>query len=104
MKVYVNPEANGFDEWETPPGSGSRFLVRSPSPTSEGGGQARNWRLPKVEAKRRWKGLVHGQPKSMGRDGKQDLVNNDGEEKTKDEASSEGSKPAKRRRVIVTPA
>ena len=104
MIVYVNPKANGFDECETPPGSGLRLLVRSPPPSSEGGGQARNWRFPKVEAKRRWKRLVHGQPKSMGRDGKQELVNNDGEEKTKDEASSEGSKPAKRRREIVTPA
>ena len=33
MKVYVNPEAKGFDEWETPPGSGFRLLVGSPSTT-----------------------------------------------------------------------
>ena len=106
MKVYVNPEAKGFDEWETPPGSGFRLLVGSPSPSSEGGGQrsSPDHKQTKTLDHVRKKRPVHGQPKSMGRDGKKDLVNNDGEEKTKDEASSEGSKPAKRRREIVTPA
>ena len=106
MKVYVNPKANGFDECETPPGSGFRLLVGSPSPSSEGGGQrsSPDHKQTKTLDHVRKKRPVHGQPKSMGRDGKKDLVNNDGEEKTKDEASSEGSKPAKRRREIVTPA
>ena len=106
MKVYVNPEAKGFDEWETPPGSGFRLLVGSPSPSSEGGGQRSSpvHKQTKTLDHVRKKRPVHGQPKSMGRDGKKDLVNNDGEEKTKDEASSEGSKPAKRRRESVTPA
>ena len=35
MKVYVNPEAKGFDEWETPPGSGFRLLVGSLSLSPE---------------------------------------------------------------------
>ena len=106
MKVYVNPEAKGFDEWEIPPGSGFRLLVGSPSPSSEGGGQrsSPDHKQTKTLDHVRKKRPVHGQPKSMGRDGKKDLVNNDGEEKTKDEASSEGSKPAKRRRESVTPA
>ena len=106
MMVYVNPKANGFDECETPPGSGFRLLVGSPSPSSEGGGQrsSPDHKQTKTLGHVRKKRSVHGQPKSMGRDGNKDLVNNDGEEKTKDEASSEGSKPAKRRREIVTPA
>ena len=35
LKVYVKPEADGFDEWETPPDSGTKALVGSPSPSSE---------------------------------------------------------------------
>ena len=34
-KVYVNPEAKGFDEWGTPPGSGFRLLVGSLSLSPE---------------------------------------------------------------------
>ena len=35
MKVYVNPNADGPDEWETPPGSGFRLLVGSLSLSPE---------------------------------------------------------------------
>ena len=30
MLIYVNPEAGGFDEWEMPPGSGTRLMVGTP--------------------------------------------------------------------------
>ena len=32
MRVYVNPEKEGFDEWEKPPGCGTRIYVRMSSP------------------------------------------------------------------------
>ena len=32
MRVYVNPEKEGFDEWEKPPGCGTRILVGTPIP------------------------------------------------------------------------
>ena len=30
LLIYVNPEAGGLDEWETPPGSGARMWVGTP--------------------------------------------------------------------------
>ena len=30
MRVYVNPEKSGFDEWECPIDSGCRLLIGSP--------------------------------------------------------------------------
>ena len=30
MLIYVNPTRGGFDEWETPPGSGTRLMVGTP--------------------------------------------------------------------------
>ena len=32
MRVYVNPEKEGFDEWEKPPGCGTRMYIRMSSP------------------------------------------------------------------------
>ena len=39
MIIYVNPEAEGADEWETPPGSGVRLMVLSPQRMSRTGPQ-----------------------------------------------------------------
>ena len=30
MRVYVNPDRNGWDEWEVPVGSGKKLLIASP--------------------------------------------------------------------------
>ena len=30
MRVYVNPTRGGYDEWQTPAGTGKRLLVGSP--------------------------------------------------------------------------
>ena len=30
MLIYVNPTPGGCDEWETPPGSGTRLMVGTP--------------------------------------------------------------------------
>ena len=30
MLIYVNPTPGSFDEWETPPGSGTRLMVGTP--------------------------------------------------------------------------
>ena len=41
MIIYVNPEAEGADEWETPPGSGVRLMVLSLQRMSRTGVTAR---------------------------------------------------------------
>ena len=35
MVIYVNPEVDGFDEWETQPGSGTRLMVGMPQRLEE---------------------------------------------------------------------
>ena len=41
MIIYVNPDKEGADEWETPPGSGVTMMVLSPQRMSRTGVTAR---------------------------------------------------------------